>query len=132
MERIDADRVPGQVHAGKRLLLDALRRTGKVFALEALESRRDSGAEGYQRWMHGNSAAGKWAGMQRVVMECTKLRGRVKGRRAADAARRRGGKERTGGAAEAEERTAARVAAARDRASGGDSRAAALAGKQRR
>ena len=132
VERIDADHVPGQVHAGKRLLLDALRRTGKVSALEALESRRDSGAEGYPRWMHDNSAAGKWAGMQRVVIESTKPRGRVKGRRAADAARRRGGKERTGGAAEAEERTAARVAAARDRASGGDSRDANAPRLQRR
>ena len=132
VERIDADRVPGRVHAGKRVLLDALRRTGKVSALEALESRRDSGAEGYPRWMHGNSAAGRSAGMERVVMERTKPRGRVKGRRAADAARRRGGKERTGGAAEAEERTAARVAAARDRASGGDSRDANATRVQRR
>ena len=81
VERIGADRVPGQVHAGKRLLLDALRRTGKVSALAALQSRRDSGTEGYQRWMHGNSAAGRSAGMQRVVMESTKPRGRVKGGR---------------------------------------------------
>lgn len=129
MERIDADRVPGRVHAGKRVLLDALRRTGKVFALEALESRRDSGAEGYPRWMHGNGAAGRSAGMERVVMERTKPRGRVKGRRVgeegksvpAERRRRRNARPRGSRLCGIERAEATRA-----------SRAAALAAKQRR
>ena len=63
---LDAASLPGRVHVGKHVLLDALRGTCKG-SVEALQRRRDSGAEGAERWMQVNSVAGRLAGMARGI-----------------------------------------------------------------